>query len=105
LLAPWVYGSAQWYAEQSILFESIARQPFRRYLSRTIQLLAVFGLWPFLRTIGVSSWRDAGLDNPIRHWRQGVRGGAVGLASLTLFAGLAIISGVRYAIHSPPMKF
>jgi len=58
-------------------------------------LLALFGLWPFLRTIGIGSWRDAGLDNPIRHWRQGVRGGAVGLASLALLAGLAIISGVR----------
>ena len=95
LLAPWVYASAQWCAEHSILFESIARQPFPRYLSRAIQLLALFGLWPFLRTIGVGSWRDAGLDNPIRHWRQGVRGGAVGLASLALVAGLAIISGVR----------
>jgi len=95
LLAPWVYVSAQWCAEHSIFFESIARQPFGRYLSRSIQLLALFGLWPFLRTIGVSSWRDAGLDHPIRHWRQGVRGGTVGLGSFALIAGLALITGVR----------
>ena len=95
LLAPWVYASAQWCAEHSIFFESIARQPFGRYVSRSIQLLALFGLWPFLRTIGVSSWRDAGLDHPIRHWRQGVRGGTVGLASFALIAGLALITGVR----------
>ena len=95
LVAPWAYASAQWCAEHSILFESIAHQPFHRYLNRSIQLLALFGLWPFLRTIGVASWRDAGLDHPIRHWRQGVRGGTVGLASFALIAGLAIITGVR----------
>ena len=75
---------------------SFSNQSHAAFFVTSAALSIVGAVWfvPFLRTIGVSSWRDAGLDNPIRHWRQGVREGR-GSASLALVAGLAVITGVR----------
>src|SRR5205814_4928060 len=50
LLAPWIYWLMQWAASQSSSFAGLSSQPFHRYVNRALLLLAIAGLWPFLRS-------------------------------------------------------
>jgi CAAX protease family protein len=92
LLAPWLYWLAQAFAHS---FPKIAAEPFNRFVDRSLLILALAGLWPLLRALGVTSWREAGLVRPQGQWRKLLGGLLLGFFSLAIVAGLAIVCGDR----------
>jgi len=95
LLSPWVYRLAQWTAKVSPAFDRLGAQPFHRYVHRSMLGLALVGLWPFLRSIGVNSWPAVGLVKPAGQWRRLGIGFVLGFASLACVAVLALVGGAR----------
>src|SRR5579859_5448890 len=92
LLAPWLYWLAQEFAHS---FPRIAAQPFNRYVDRSLIILALAGLWPLLRALGMTSWHEVGLVGPDGQWKKLSGGLLVGFLSLAIVAGLAIVCGNR----------
>lgn len=95
LLAPWVYWLGLWAATQSPLLERLAEVPFHRYLNRCFLLLAVAGLWPFLRGIGVNSWRAVGIHQWNGNGHRLAAGFLLGLFTLGAIAAIALATGAR----------
>jgi hypothetical protein len=92
LLAPWLYWLAQTGAPW---FPQIAAAPFRRFVDRSLLLIALGGLWPLMRSLGATSWREAGLVPPHGQWKKFSGGLLLGFASLAVVAGIALGSGHR----------
>ena len=95
LLAPWVYWLAQWAAAHFGAFQGLAAMPFHRYVSRCFLLVAVVGLWPFLRALGARSLAEVGLPRPAGHWRGLGAGFLLGFGSLAVAVLLAVACGAR----------
>jgi hypothetical protein len=93
LLAPWLYRGAQAGADW---FPRIANEPFHRFVNRALLALALVGLWPLLRGLGVRSWADVGLVRPAGQWRKLAGGFGLGFASLAVVAALAFLAGARH---------
>jgi membrane protease YdiL (CAAX protease family) len=92
LLAPWLYWLAQAFAHS---FPKIAAEPFSRFVDRSLLLFALAGLWPLLRALGVTSWREAGIVPLHGQWNKLLGGLSLGFASLALVAVLAFAGGAR----------
>jgi membrane protease YdiL (CAAX protease family) len=92
LLAPWLYRLAQVFAHQ---FPKIAAEPFSRFVERSLVILALAGLWPLLRALGMSSWREAGVVAPNGQLNKLFGGLLLGVLSLGLVAGMAFVCGNR----------
>ena len=95
LLAPWLYWTFQWLAALLPAFRKLADNPFHRYVNRSLLALALTGLWPLLRSLGVRGWQDVGLAKPTGQWRRLAAGFALGFASLACVAGIALAVGAR----------
>src|SRR5437867_3049948 len=99
VLAPWLYWSVQWLAEQSpvfqTLFQKLAGNPFHRFVNRSLLALAVIGLWPLVRGLGMNSWTDLGLVRPWEHRRWLAAGLVVGFASLACVGLITLALGAR----------
>jgi membrane protease YdiL (CAAX protease family) len=95
LVAPWLWFLVQWLAEATPTLEPLSRQPFSRYVSRCFLVLALAGLWPFLRALGIKSWAGVGLSRAPGRWRWLAIGFAAGFLSLALVAGLNLAVGAR----------
>lgn len=95
LLAPWLYWLAQWGAAHFSGLSSLATQPFHRFVNRSLLILAVAGLWPFLHCTGARSAHDMGLPHPAGEWKKLCAGLVLGLASLAVVALLAIAFDAR----------
>ncbi|HWY75159.1 MAG TPA: type II CAAX endopeptidase family protein [Verrucomicrobiae bacterium] len=91
LLAPWLYWLTQAVAPGSHL----AGNPFHRFVHRSLLGLALAGIWPLLRSLGATSWRDVGLVNPRSEWRRIGAGFALGFGSLAVAAIIALASHER----------
>jgi membrane protease YdiL (CAAX protease family) len=96
LLAPWLYRLAQLFAHS---FPQIAHAPFHRFMDRSFLLFALLGLWPVLRSLGATSWRDLGIVPPYGHWNKLFGGLLLGLFSLAAVAGIAIGFGGRGVVQ------
>ncbi|MGH7951606.1 MAG: lysostaphin resistance A-like protein [Limisphaerales bacterium] len=92
LLAPWLYWLAQLGAH---IFPKIAGEPFNRFVDRSFLILALAGLWPLLRSLGATSWREIGLIRPHGQFKKLFGGFLLGFFSLAIVAGLAIGFGDR----------
>src|SRR5207244_2338962 len=92
-----------WTATRLPALESLAAQPFHRYLNRSFLLIAVAGLPLFFRSIGMRSWRDLGLGKLSGRWRALALGFVGGFISLACVAGAAVVFGARTLNldHSP----
>jgi uncharacterized protein len=90
LLAPWLYRLAQVGASS---LPYIAHSPFHRFLDRSLLILALAGLWPFLRSQGFVSLRETGLVSPRGQGKK--LGGGLLLGTLTL----ALTAGIVMACH------
>jgi membrane protease YdiL (CAAX protease family) len=95
LLAPWICQLALWSRSHFLVPDSWATQPFHRYLSRAFLILALAGLWPFLRSVGMRSWQDLGLGRSAGRWRTLGGGFIIGFGSLAFVAASAVIFRAR----------
>jgi membrane protease YdiL (CAAX protease family) len=62
---------------------------------RSILALALLGLWPYARALGVRSWRDLGVVGPRGHGRAFGAGLAAGVGGIALGTLLVIGAGAR----------
>ena len=60
LLAPWLFWLVQWLAATFSWAEWMARHPFKRIFNRSLMIVALVGLWPLLRYVGIRSWSTFG---------------------------------------------
>lgn len=95
LMAPWLYWSAQFLAIHFPALEKMAGNPFHRFVNRSLLAMALIGLWPFLRGLGVRTLRDIGVVKPAGEWHRLARGGAIGFCSLAIVAAITLVAGAR----------
>jgi len=95
LLAPWLAWGVQSLATHVPEFQRLADHPFHRYINRSLLALALIGLWPLLRSLGVAAWRDLGLVKPAGQGRNLSRGFALGFGSLAAVAVVVLLAGAR----------
>jgi len=102
LLAPWLHALVASLAPYGAEFQKMADQPFHRYVNRCVLLLTLAGLWPFLRGLGVRSWRDLGMVRPGGQWGRLGWGFMLGLGTLALVvAGGAFGGAWRISLDHP----
>ena len=92
LLAPWLYWSVQWGAAHFPALQSLARNPFHRFVDRALLVLALAGIWPLMRSLRMASWRELGWVKP-----QG-QGRGLGLGLVLGFASLATVAVLAFAV-------
>lgn len=92
LLAPWLYWFVQAFATAIL---GIGTPPFHRVVHRSLLVLALLGIIPLLRRIGVRTLGDAGLARDGRTLHGIATGVALGVASLGSVAAIAVGLGVR----------
>jgi membrane protease YdiL (CAAX protease family) len=97
LLAPWLYWLAHTFVHE---FPKTAAQPFHRFVDRSLLILALAGLWPLLRALGVTHWRETGLVAPYGQLKRLSGGLLVGFLSLAVLAGMALFFGNRIPAQS-----
>jgi hypothetical protein len=92
VLAPWLYWLAQ---ALSHVLPTLAQNPFHRFVNRSLLGVALMGLWPFLRSVGLKSACDVGLIRPAGQWGRLAGGFALGFGSLACVALLALAAHAR----------
>jgi hypothetical protein len=97
LLAPWLYRLAQNVGHS---FPQIAGAPFHRFVNRSLLILALAGLWPLMRSLGATSWRETGLVHIQGQWKKLFGGLLLGFVTLAVVAGTALGAGDRVIIQS-----
>jgi membrane protease YdiL (CAAX protease family) len=95
LLAPWVYHCLQWLGAQGGGLGGLGQIPFHRVVNRCILILAVAGLWPLTRALGMTSWSALGLTRTPSAGRQLAGGFALGLLTLGVVAAVVVAGGAR----------
>lgn len=95
LLAPWVYYCLQGLATQFPALAGLGKIPFHRVVNRCLLGLALAGLWPLMRALGLQSLAAIGLGRGQGLGRQLGAGFVVGLVSLGAVAAVVIASGAR----------
>ena len=73
----------------------LAQHPFHRYMNRAFLGLALISIWPLLRGLGATSWRELGLVSGggrtgFIDWRRLGAGFVLGMISLACVAILAV---------------
>jgi membrane protease YdiL (CAAX protease family) len=91
LLAPWLYGLAQTIAPGS----KLAAHPFHRYLDRCFMCLALIGIWPLFRALGLTTAKDLGIVNFSGQGKRLAMGFALGFVSLACAALIAWLAHAR----------
>jgi len=92
LLAPWLYRLGQLAGAS---FPHVAHSPFHRFMDRSFLIVALAGLWPLLRVLGVTSLRGCGLVSPRGQWTKLGSGLLLGGAIIGLDAALTLIGNGR----------
>lgn len=87
LLAPWVY---QFLQANAATFPDLASKPLPRIVNRCVQVLALAGLWPLFRALGMTSAAALGLSGFRREWRRVPVGIVVGFGSTALLVSAAL---------------
>jgi len=95
LLAPWLFWLVQWLAEHFPSLKTLASTPLHRFVSRAMLGVAVLGLWPLGRCLGLCAWGDLGLNDPRGQGGKFLVGFSAGLVSLALVIGLGLLVGAR----------
>jgi membrane protease YdiL (CAAX protease family) len=97
LLAPPLYWAGRWGVDLIPQLESVK---FPRYFNRSMMVVTLASLWPFLRWLGIRRWSDLGLEpNPTR-WRDLGIGFVVAALGLWLIAAGLVLAG-HSSIHDP----
>jgi membrane protease YdiL (CAAX protease family) len=90
LLAPPLYWLAQHFAGS---IPKIADAPFYRFVDRALLWVALIGLWPLVKNLGLTSAADVGLVKPRGQWKRLGAGFLLGLLSL------AVVAVIAFACH------
>jgi membrane protease YdiL (CAAX protease family) len=88
LLAPWAY--------HAVVALGLKDIPFRRVVDRCLIVLAVIGLWPFVKALGIRSAEEIGLKKYPRMGRDLATGLTIGSILLILAAGVSLAIGVSH---------
>jgi membrane protease YdiL (CAAX protease family) len=88
LLSPWIYHLCVAFGLTGI--------PFRRVVDRCLIVLALIGLWPFVRALGVRSRDELGLRIYPRLGRDVAMGLAIGSILLVAAASLSLAVGTSH---------
>lgn len=86
LLAPWAFRAARELGQHA---------PFRRVFDRTLLVVAVIGLWPLSRTLGIRSCGEIGYPQTRGWWKQVALGVVLGVGSFAAAGGLLLLLGAR----------
>jgi uncharacterized protein len=95
LLAPCLFWLVQSAAHSSSAFQGLAQQPFHRFVSRSLLIVAIVGLWPMARQLQIRSWRELGFWFSPEAKRQFGQGLLLGFFTLAIVAVLALTFGAR----------
>lgn len=100
LLAPWVYYGLKALAPHSEFAANLANgKPFRALVNRTVYFVALVGMWPLIRSLRISSWREIGWWRKPGWGRDFGAGLLYGSVLLGLAAGAACLAGA--AVFDP----
>lgn len=88
LLAPWIYRAMQSAAGHATWLKTLADEPFPRFVSRTLMLVALLGLWPLSRMLRMAAPELGCKPFDVREL---TRGAVLGLVTLGLFIGFALL--------------
>ncbi|MDH7501764.1 MAG: type II CAAX endopeptidase family protein [Verrucomicrobiota bacterium] len=94
LWAPWAYTAGQ-FAGEVPLFSALANAPFHRYLTRCMMVVAIVGLWPLFKALGLSSWQKLGFAPLKSNAHHLFRGFGLGFASLAIIMVISLASHGR----------
>jgi membrane protease YdiL (CAAX protease family) len=95
LLAPVLYLGIEPISQAIPALRPLAEYPFHRYVSRSLMIVALIGLWPLCRALSIRRAVDLGLPPPRPHIGALLSGFAVGWATLGVVAILMILGGAR----------
>lgn len=76
------------------LLHSHFESPFHRYVNRCLVILALAGLWPLVKNLGLTSFADVGLVKPSGQMKK------LGGGFLLGFISLAVVAGLAFALHA-----
>jgi membrane protease YdiL (CAAX protease family) len=93
LLAPWLYWLTQHFGQN---VSKLADAPFHRFVNRAVLGIALIGLWPLVKNLGLTSPRDLGLVKPTGQWKNLSKGFLLGFISLAIVAALALALDARH---------
>lgn len=99
MVAPLLHSLGWAVGEHLPWLRAVATKPFHRFLTRSMMGIALVGLFPFVRVMGVSTRKDWGLESGIRDgarsfcWGVALGGLTLGAAGLLLFAGRQGLGG------------
>src|SRR5688500_11900833 len=85
LLAPWLHHALEALGYTGILF--------RRVVARCLLILALLGLWPLIRVLGIRSFAEIGWRRYPKMPRDLATGLAIGSTLLILAAGISLAVG------------
>ena len=95
LFAPWLFWTIQWTAGHVPAAGRLAKYPFHRIFGRSVMVVALVGLWPLLRNIGIRSWSELGYVRARAWWKHLLIGFVIGLGSLVIAIGISVSFGAR----------
>ena len=95
LLAPWAFKLLNLLAEQSGLFASWSGVPFHRVLNCCLMVMALAGLVPFVRRLGVRSSSEIGLLFPPGGLWDFAKCLLIGIGSIAVVIGVAVVGEGR----------
>ncbi|MEL6546029.1 MAG: CPBP family intramembrane glutamic endopeptidase, partial [Myxococcota bacterium] len=93
LLAPPLYWATQSGIEGGWLPRSLAKFDFTKYFNRSTLIVAIAGLYPFLRWVGARRVADLEIEPNPRRFRDLGAGVAIGVVGLWIVAALLLASG------------
>ena len=96
LLAPSVYHGMQLAAAHFPFGQRLAHQPFHRYVTRCMLIIALGGIWPLVRFLRLSSLAQIGFAKSDHRRRNLLKGLALGFTSLAVAAALPLAFGARH---------
>jgi membrane protease YdiL (CAAX protease family) len=95
LFAPWLFWTAGWTADHLRAVHWLGAYSFRRVFNRSLMIVALAGLWPLLRSVGLRTWREVGYFPTKRWWQHALLGFGLGLGSFLLAIVISIMLSHR----------